>query len=387
MNRIPSKLKIFVFAVVSLSALLVCGMPLIQRTFSVRAEPAEVKTAPESPRLAGISDPETVSDERNNIEVYRSTAPGVVNITTSRRSNPFDDSDEPSGSGSGVIIDDQGHILTNEHVVDGADRVSVTLNNEHTFIGRVVGTDPDTDLAVVKIDAPREQLTVVPMGNSDSLVVGQKVLAIGNPFGLDRTLTTGVISGLQRPIRSRTRRLIEGAVQTDAAINMGNSGGPLLDSQGRIIGINSQILSPSGGSVGVGFAIPVNIAKRVVPQLIGYGKVVRPRLGIGVRSIGELRAHARFPVTEGLLVVAVEPGGPADRAGMRGIRETYDGGYELGDIITAVDGQKVTSQDELVSRLERHQLGDLVEVEVFRQGSRQTLTIQLSAESPKRKTH
>ena len=175
--------------------------------------------------------------------------------------------EEGSGSGSGSVIDKEGHILTNYHVIEGAQKLSVSLGGDKVYPAKVIGGDPDTDLAVIKIDPPREGLTVINLSDSDKLVIGQKVLAIGNPFGLDRTLTTGVISGLQRPIRARNGRPIEGAIQTDASINPGNSGGPLFDKYGNMIGINSQILSPAGGSVGVGFAIPVNIAKRVVPQL------------------------------------------------------------------------------------------------------------------------
>lgn len=223
-------------------------------------------------RLPGIADPATSSDERNNIEVYRATAPGNVFITTAAGGRILFDSDDREGTGSGVAIDEQGHILTNEHVLSGTQRVTVKLSDNCTYPARIVSTDPDSDLAVLKIEAPREQLTVIPMADSDQLTVGQKVLAIGNPFGLDRTVSTGVISGLQRPIHTRNQRLIEGAIQRDASINPGNSGGALLDSQGRLIGINTMIYSPTGGSVGVGFAIPTNIAKRIVPQLISNGR-------------------------------------------------------------------------------------------------------------------
>ena len=345
-------------------------------------ETAVEKAAPAtSRRLPVTPDAVAAGDERNNIEVYRAAAPGVVFITTSAASSRkfmFDEDDDREGAGSGVIIDEQGHILTNEHVVAGAQRVTVKLSGEQTYPARVVGTDPDTDLAVLKIDAPRELLTAIPQGNSEQLVVGQKVLAIGNPFGLDRTLTTGVISGLQRPIQTRNRRLIEGAIQTDASINPGNSGGPLLDSQGRLIGINTMIYSPTGGSVGVGFAIPVNIAKRIIPQLMSAGRVNRPRLGIGVRAVSELRGQVRLPVTDGLVVMQVAPDSPAAAAGLRGLQQDDYGQVVLGDIIVTVDGQAVKSQEDLMRALERHQMNDEVEIEVMRGRRSMTLSVVLA---------
>jgi S1-C subfamily serine protease len=237
-------------------------------------------------------------------------------------------------------------------------------------------------LAVIKVDAPREQLTVVPLGDSDRLIVGQKVLAIGNPFGLDRTLTTGVISGLQRPIRARNGRPIEGALQTDASINPGNSGGPLLDSRGRMIGINSQILSPGGGgSVGVGFAIPVSIAKRIVPLLIKDGVIRRPKLGINGRAAKDLREQVRLPVADGIIILQVAPGGSASAAGLRGLQQTVDGDVGLGDIITSIDGEAVSSLDDLYRILDKHQVGDVIKVEVFRGNGRTTVNVRL-LESP-----
>ncbi len=206
--------------------------------------------------------------------------------------------EEREGAGSGSVIDEQGHILTNYHVIEGATRLSVHFGGGRNYPATVVGRDPDTDLAVIKlVEKPKEAITIVPLGDSDRLIVGQKVLAIGNPFGLDRTLTTGVISGLQRPIRGRNDRPIEGAIQTDASINPGNSGGPLLDSRGRMIGINSQIQSTSGSSAGVGFAIPVNIAKRIVPELIRSGSIQRPKLGIQPRNVESLSGQVQLPVS------------------------------------------------------------------------------------------
>src|ERR1043165_1579741 len=270
-----------------------------------------------------ISDPATVSDEQNNIEIYKAISPGVAFInTTSVSQDFFGNEQEGKGNGSGSVIDSNGDILTNYHVIEGAQKLTVSFGGDKVYPARVIGGDPDTDLAVIKIDPPATGLTVVPLGDSDKLTVGQKVLAIGNPFGLDRTLTTGVISGLQRPIRARNGRPIDAAIQTDASINPGNSGGPLLDKFGRMIGINSQILSPAGGSVGVGFAIPVSIAKRVVPQLIQFGEVRRPKLGANLLAVESLADQgAKLPVSTGLIVRNVVPGGSAAAAGLRGLSQ------------------------------------------------------------------
>ena len=251
-----------------ISGFFAAGAVMIAERVYNRFQPSQAAFTETPP--AGISDPATSTDEQNNIDVYRTLSPGVVFIHSTSYARDFFGFMEPQeGSGSGSILDQQGNILTNYHVIAGAQKLSVSMGGKKDYPAVVVGGDPDTDLAIIRLtEKPEGSLTVIPMGDSDKLVVGQKVLAIGNPFGLDRTLTTGVISGLERPIRARNNRLIEGAIQTDASINPGNSGGPLLDSRGRMIGINSQILSPSGSSAGVGFAVPVSIAKRVVPQLL-----------------------------------------------------------------------------------------------------------------------
>jgi S1-C subfamily serine protease len=326
----------------------------------------------------GITDPALATDEQNNVEVYKAISPGVVSIkSTSYRQDFFGQVEEGQGSGSGSVIDEQGHILTNYHVIEGATKLSASLGGDKTYPARLIGGDPDTDLAVIKVDAPREQLTIVPLGDSDKLVVGQKVLAIGNPFGFDRTLTTGVISGLQRPIRARNGRPIEGAIQTDASINPGNSGGPLLDSHGRMIGINSQILSPSGASAGVGFAIPVSIARRIVPELIRNGVVRRPKLGVSTRAVKDLRGQVRLPAEDGVLILYVAPGGSAAAAGLRSTMQTEDGDIVLGDIITAIDGEKVSSTDDLYRILDKRKVGEVVKVEVVRDNGRATISVRL----------
>lgn len=328
---------------------------------------------------AGVSDPGMATDEQNNIEIYRTLSPGVVNIHSKSYARDFFGFVEPQeGSGSGSILDQAGNILTNNHVVERAAELSVSFGGQKTYAATVVGRDPDTDLAVIRlIEKPREPLTVVPLGDSDKLVVGQKVLAIGNPFGLDRTLTTGVISGLQRPIRARNDRQIEGAIQTDASINPGNSGGPLLDSHGRMIGINSQILSPSGASAGVGFAVPVNIAKRIVPQLITSGRVIRPKLGITQRNV-ELFRNQDLPVSEGVVIWQVAANGAAGRAGLRGLTQTEDGDLVIGDIIVGVDGDKVANSDDLYRLLDKHKVGDTVRIDIVRSGRRVAVPVLLT---------
>jgi S1-C subfamily serine protease len=332
----------------------------------------------------GISDPSAVTDEQNSIEVYRAIAPGVAFIsTTSYTQDWWGDVQEGKGNGSGSVIDTQGHILTNFHVIEGAQKVTVNFGGEKVYPARVIGRDPDTDLAVIKIDAPPSGLTVVPLGDSDRLSVGQKVLAIGNPFGLDRTLTTGVISGLQRPIKARNGRPIDAAIQTDASINPGNSGGPLLDKFGKMIGINSQILSPAGGSVGVGFAVPINTAKRVVPQLIQYGAVRRPKLGVDGVGIEKLAERGiQLPVQKGLLLYTVANGSPAYAAGMRGLSRGADGDVNIGDVITSIDGTPIGELDDLYRYLEKRQIGDTIQVQVYRDGRTITLPVRLSGSAP-----
>ena len=330
----------------------------------------------ESAPPQGISDPSIVSDEQNSIEVYKSISPGVAFITTTSYQQDFwGDVQEGKGNGSGSVIDSSGNIVTNYHVIEGAQKLTVSFGGEKTYPATVVGGDPDTDLAIIKIDSPPPGLTVVPLGDSDRLTVGQKVLAIGNPFGLDRTLTTGVISGLQRPIRARNGRPIDAAIQTDASINPGNSGGPLLDKFGKMIGINSQILSPSGGgSVGVGFAIPISIAKRVIPQILQFGEVRRAKIGASLPTIGELKQRGyRVPVDAGLLVYQTQPGGSAERAGLHGIGA--DG--SIGDILLSADGQKLSDIDDLYRLLDKKQIGDTVNFEVYRGGKTATVPVKL----------
>jgi S1-C subfamily serine protease len=343
--------------------------------------------AAEETQIRALTDPSVASDEKNNREVYDAVSPGVVNITSTVLVQDWFNVYPQQGSGSGSILDKEGRILTNYHVIQDARELEVTLANKKTYPAKPLGGDPDNDLAVIQIDAPPAELVPVQFGNSEELFVGQKVLAIGNPFGFDRTLTTGVISGLARPLKSEiTGRLIDGAIQTDAAINKGNSGGPLLDSRGRLIGINTMIISPSGGSVGIGFAVPVKTAKKIIEDIKTYGRVRKPQLGIEPpiplsRFGSRLLRALNLPVSEGLMVVRVVPGSGADKAGMRNAEAVEISGTDytvpLGDVITKVDGQAISKQDDLDRVLNSKNVGDRVQVEIVRDGRRMTLDVQL----------
>ncbi|UCD71744.1 MAG: trypsin-like peptidase domain-containing protein [Syntrophobacterales bacterium] len=320
-------------------------------------------------------------DEENNISIYREAGPGVVNITSVVVERDFFFNPIPrGGAGSGSIIDESGHILTNYHVIRDSTKLEVTLSDGSKWSARFVGADPNNDLSVIKIDAPKEKLTVIPMGDSSELQIGQKVLAIGNPFGLGQTLTTGIISSLDRSIRSETGTLIEDVIQTDAAINPGNSGGPLLDSKGRIIGINSAIISPTGASVGIGFAVPVNTAKRILPELISKGHVSYPWLGASLYPlIPEFAQALGLKVDRGAVIAEVVEGGPADRAGLKGGDRVVQVGNSSipvgGDVITEMDGKKVTSSIDLIRMIRDHRPGDRVELKLLRKGK--SLRIQV----------
>ena len=382
MYRISAR-QILVIAL--LSAIFAAGAVAVVDRFAARFQPASSAFSENAP--AGITDPTLATDEQNNIEIYRALSPGVVNVhSTSYARDFFGFVDAQEGSGSGSIIDAEGDILTNYHVIENAQKLSVSLGGQKDYPAKLIGGDPDTDLAVIRlVGKPREPLTVVPLGDSDKLSVGQKVLAIGNPFGLDRTLTTGVISGLQRPIRARNNRPIEGAIQTDASINPGNSGGPLLDSHGRMIGINSQILSPSGASAGVGFAVPVSIAKRIVPQLIKNGVVNRPTMDLNTRDVEALRDQVDLPVRDGAMIWQIARAGAAATAGLRGVTQDENGDIALGDIIVSLDGEKVGNSDDLYRLLEKHQVGQTVRVEIVRNGRRLTVPVRLSAPADTRR--
>ena len=325
---------------------------------------------------------EFAPEERTNILVYERANRSVVHITTKSQQRDLLFTEVAEGAGSGSILDKQGHILTNYHVVEGAQEMRVTLHSGDSFEATLVGRDPPNDMAVLRINAPQEQLAPMQLGDSSRLKVGQIVYAIGNPFGFERTMTTGIISGLNRPLQTRAGRTMKSIIQIDAALNRGNSGGPLLDTRGRLIGMNTAIASSTGENTGVGFAIPVDTIKRVTTQLIATGKVTRPEAGI-----------SRVQQIEGgLTVVTLVPGGAAERAGLRGfkiIREQKRRGpftYEerkidrsQADTVVAVDGEKVTTADEFLSLIERHQPGERALLTVVREGQRADIPVVLSA--------
>jgi len=318
------------------------------------------------------------SDEQATIELFQNTSPSVVHITsleTRRIRLTMDVTDVPQGTGTGFIWDQQGHIVTNYHVVQAGDHASVTLSDNTVWRAKIIGYAADKDLAVLKIDAPTEKLRPIAVGTSSNLQVGQKVFAIGNPFGLDQTLTTGVISGLGREIKSVTQRPIYDVIQTDAPINPGNSGGPLLDSASRIIGINTAIYSPSGAYAGIGFAVPIDSANSIVPQLIAHGRLVRP--GIGV-SIAQDQVAARYRI-EGVIIMGVTPGSSAEKSGLRAPGYAADGSVRLGDVIVGVDGHPVANSADLYRGLDSKQVGDSVKIMVNRQGEKLEIDVPMEA--------
>ena len=309
-------------------------------------------------------------DERMTIQIFHQASPSVVYITTRQRVLNLWTRDVMSvakGTGSGFVWDDLGHVVTNNHVIEGASEAIVRLNDGRSYSAVLVGASPSHDLAVLRINVPFDRPPPVPVGTSGDLQVGQKVFAIGNPFGLDYTLTSGIVSALDRSLSEQNGVTIEHLIQTDAAINPGNSGGPLLDSAGRLIGINTAIYSPSGAYAGIGFAVPVDTVNRVVPQLIAQGKYIRPSLGIGVDADVNQSITEQLGV-KGVLVLSVGPGSAAEAAGLVATQVTRDGEVIPGDIILALDGKPVESVSKLLSMLDDHRIGDGVKIKVWRNG-------------------
>ena len=346
------------------------SVTLWQAFFVLRASAVQASPRSVTPR-DGLT-----PEEGRNIALFERASPSVAYITTMAvRRDMFSLNlhEIPAGTGSGFVWDEQGHVVTNYHVIEKAQGARVTLADQSTWDAQLVGVAPDKDLAVLKIDAPKDRIRPIPVGTSRDLKVGQTVYAIGNPFGLDQTLTVGVISGLGREIKSVTGRRIPDVIQTDAAINPGNSGGPLLDSAGRLIGVNTMILSPSGAYAGVGFAVPVDTVNRVVPQVIRYGQVRRPTMGI---HIGPDHWAARLGY-EGVLVRDVLRGTGAAKAGLRPTRKTRRGDVELGDIIVAVDGEEIKDSNDLFEALERRKIGDTARITVRRGGRTETVSVTL----------
>ena len=317
-------------------------------------------------------------EERSTIRLFETVSPSVAYITSivlRRERFSLDLYQIPQGSGSGFVWDDDGHIVTNFHVIRGSDVARVTLADHSTWEASLVGVAPDKDLAVLHIDAPTSVLRPIPVGGSSDLRVGQKVFAIGNPFGLDQSLTTGVISALGREIESVARIPIREVIQTDAAINPGNSGGPLLDSSGRLIGVNTAIFSPSGVYAGIGFAIPVDTVRWVVPELITKGRIERPTLGVELVSA---RTVANLGI-DGALVMRVVRGSGADAAGLKGTYRDRWGRVQLGDIIVEIEGHPIRSTDDLLLALDRRRAGDSVSVTMIREGKQLTVDVELGS--------
>ncbi len=359
MNSID-RLKSFWWVVLAIA-----GLWLLQPLWSPwlyakpAAEPRQVSSR------GGLTD-----DEQSTIRVFENNSPSVVFITTVERVLDVwtrNVSEVPSGTGSGFLWDEEGHIVTNNHVVEGHRTAKVRLSDQQTFDAVVVGTSPEHDLAVLKLQSVKDMPQPVQIGSSNDLKVGQKVLAIGNPFGLDHTLTAGIISALNRSIDGENGKGMEGLIQTDAAINPGNSGGPLLDSAGRLIGVNVAIYSPSGASAGIGFAIPVDTVNRVVPRLIKDGRYTRPVLGVMSEDSVSQRITDKLG-TFGLLVLKVSARSPAEQAGLRGTQITPNGELILGDIIQRIDDKEIRSVDDLSSVLDAYPANSTVRVHLLRDG-------------------
>jgi S1-C subfamily serine protease len=349
---------------------------------SVEAFPSPAQTAQTVPAASGNEQLEP--EEANVVRIYKQAAPAVANIVT--RALEYDFFFDPvavKGAGSGFLFDPRGYILTNHHVIENAQQIEVTLGDQSRYTARVVGSDERNDVALIKIDAPRgHKLPFLAMGDSDGLQVGQSVLAIGNPFGFESTLTTGVVSALKRTVQTGPQTFIDGAVQTDAAINQGNSGGPLLNSHGEVIGINSAIYTPSGTAAGIGFAIPINTARRIAQDLITQGHVRRATLGIEAMAFGPQLADAlNLPVQQGLLIERVLPDSAAEAAGLRGGNRMAIVGMRRamigGDVLTQIDGQPVNEEFDLTLILNRKRPGDTVTLRVYRGNQRMDVKVTL----------
>ncbi|MBY0415104.1 MAG: trypsin-like peptidase domain-containing protein [Bdellovibrionales bacterium] len=321
-----------------------------------------------------------LESEKNSISVFQNTADSVVNVSNLRKTKgtfDMDATEVQAGMGSGIVWDTTGHIVTNYHVVEGGDAFIVAFREDKKqYRAKLVGGDPKNDLAVLQLEEVPKNLKAIPKGDSKGLLVGQKALAIGNPLGLDHTLTTGSVSALDRKIKGYGGVSINGMIQTDASINPGNSGGALLDSMGRLIGINTMIFNAGGSqaSAGLGFAIPVNIVKDIVPQLIQYGKVNRPGLGI---AILEDYYAARFGINDGVMVKFIDPKGPAAKAGLQGITRDRRGQYYLGDIIVGINNETVKNYDDLYSTVNKFKIGEKVKVKIVRDGKPKVIDVTL----------
>ena len=362
----------------SIITFVLLGAVIYMATIQVKAWWSEQSATKVTPR-AVTPRGDLGEDEKATIKLFEETSPSVVFITTINLRRDFFSTNiykMPAGTGSGFIWDSDGHIVTNYHVIKGADEAQITLWDQSTWDAKLVGVEPDKDLAVLKIKAPDDRLKPIKIGESKNLLVGQKAFAIGNPFGFDQTLTTGVISALGREIESVTRRPITGVIQTNAAINPGNSGGPLLDSAYRLIGINTAIYSPTGSYAGIGFAVPVDTINRIVPQLIEYGKVIKPGLGINIAPDSFVSTRLN---TSGVLILNVIEGGGAEKAGLKATTQSANGKISLGDIIKKVEGKNVEDSTDLFRILDDKVVGDTVNVAVDRDGKDLNFEVTLGA--------
>ncbi|HTC64733.1 MAG TPA: trypsin-like peptidase domain-containing protein [Candidatus Saccharimonadales bacterium] len=373
-----------VFRLLALGLVLVLGAYWAGSRWGER-QPQSVGAVPAVPASFPESKPEALlGDEVIYVKIYSQSAPAVANIVT--RTLEYDVFMEPvpvEGAGSGFVIDPRGYILTNFHVVQNAQAISVTLGDRTHYDAKFIGADERNDIALVKIDPKDRKLPVLTMGDSESLLVGQRVLAIGNPFGFQSTLTTGVVSALGRTVQTGQATVIDGAIQTDAAINQGNSGGPLLNSHGEVIGINSAIYTPSGTTAGIGFAIPISTARQIAQDLITDGRVHRASMGVEARLLTPAVAEAlHLPVNEGLMIERVTPGGPAANAGLKGGDHQAILGMRRillgGDVITGIDGRPITAQTDLTLALNRKRPGDTVTVEYYRGTQKMTAKVTLN---------
>ncbi len=369
---------------VVLLIVLLCGGALGYWVYR-NVAPVAAPPVSEAPRVVEARG-DLAEDEKSTIELFKNAGPSVVFITTLKRKVDYwtrNVQDIPSGTGSGFVWDEEGHVVTNFHVVQGASGAEVTLADGSSYEAELVGVSPEDDLAVLRIKVPQSKLHGLPVGTSGDLKVGQKVFAIGNPFGLDQTLTTGIVSALGRTIRSATGFPIDNVIQTDAAINPGNSGGPLLDSAGRLIGVNTAIFSPSGAYAGIGFAVPVDTINRIIPKLVRDGRIARPKLGITQddRIGGQITRRLGI---EGVLVLGVEEGSGAQKAGLKSTQRLRDGRIVPGDVILRISASPVKSNEDLLVALSKHEVGETVEVVVWREGKEAVVKVllQLSGETP-----
>ena len=357
MMKMPKHLQ--TFAWLAAAGLAAAAMMMVPSGVHGRGEAPPRAVTPRGPLAA---------EEQAHVDIFKRNSPSVVHITSlgvQRDMFSMNVQQVPRGTGTGFVWDAQGHIVTNFHVIQGGNGARVTMADQTSYDAQLVGAFPDRDLAVLRIQAPKDKLPPISLGSSRDLQVGQRVYAIGNPFGLDQTLTTGIVSALNREIESFNNRTIRGVIQTDAAINPGNSGGPLLDSAGRLIGVNTQIASPSGASAGIGFAIPVDEVNRIVPRLIRDGRFVRPALGV-TAGPPELQRSLNLP--SGVVVVRVGADSPAAKVGLQAFRRGSRGELVMGDVITAINDEPVADLDSMLALLERRQPGESVTLSIWRNG-------------------